>query len=150
MSREIPIPPLTGTFKRRLLNELAIFNQRTPPRMSLDGPLQDERHFKVFYVNVQGTEGTLCDGEKFKLQFKYNYLYPIEPPIVSFVGENIPVHPQVERNGRICLSILTSDWTIEFTVHSICLLILNLLRSSEEKGILEDYTELKTGKKIRK
>lgn len=42
---------------------------------------------------MDGVEGTLYEGEHFQLLFKFNNKYPFDSPEVTFVGDNIPVHP---------------------------------------------------------
>lgn len=61
---------------------------------------------------MDGVEGTLYEGEHFQLLFKFNNKYPFDSPEVTFIGDNIPVHPHVYSNGHICLSILTEDWWV--------------------------------------
>ncbi|KHJ94624.1 ubiquitin--protein ligase [Oesophagostomum dentatum] len=86
-------------------------------------------------VDVIGAAGTLYEGEKFSLQFRFTHQYPFNSPEVMFVGENIPVHPHVYSNGHICLSILSEDWTPALSVQAVCLSILSMLSSAREKGL---------------
>lgn len=82
--------------------------------------------------------GTLYDGEKFQLEFKFGSKYPFESPEVIFGGSNIPVHPHVYSNGHICLSILTDDWSPALSVESVCLSIVSMLSSCQEKKLPPD------------
>uniref|UniRef100_A0A8C6U8I8 N-terminal E2 ubiquitin-conjugating enzyme n=1 Tax=Neogobius melanostomus TaxID=47308 RepID=A0A8C6U8I8_9GOBI len=84
-------------------------------------------------VDMEGATGTLYEGEKFQLLFKFSSRYPFDSPQVMFTGENIPVHPHVYSNGHICLSILTEDWSPALSVQSVCLSIISMLSSCKEK-----------------
>ena len=48
-------------------------------------------------MDVYGPPDTLYEGEKYNLSFKFNARYPFDSPIVTFVGDDIPVHPHVYR-----------------------------------------------------
>ncbi|XP_037982910.1 ubiquitin-conjugating enzyme E2 W isoform X2 [Motacilla alba alba] len=84
-------------------------------------------------VDMEGAPGTLYEGEKFQLLFKFSSRYPFDSPQVMFTGDNIPVHPHVYSNGHICLSILTEDWSPALSVQSVCLSIISMLSSCKEK-----------------
>ena len=89
----------------------------------------------VWVISVRGAEGTLYAGEEFKLQVQFTDQYPIESPIVKFVGTpaQVPHHEHVYSNGHICLNILGDDWSPALTVHSVCLSILSMLSSATER-----------------
>ncbi|XP_033856194.2 ubiquitin-conjugating enzyme E2 W isoform X2 [Acipenser ruthenus] len=84
-------------------------------------------------VDMEGAPGTLYEGEKFQLLFKFSSRYPFDSPQVMFTGDNIPVHPHIYSNGHICLSILTEDWSPALSVQSVCLSIISMLSSCKEK-----------------
>ena len=84
-------------------------------------------------IDVEGAVGTLYEGEKFQLLFKFSSRYPFDSPQVMFTGDNIPVHRHVYSNGHICLSILTEDWSPALSVQSVCLSIISMLSSCKEK-----------------
>ncbi|KAL4127302.1 hypothetical protein QTP88_011478 [Uroleucon formosanum] len=134
-------------YETRLLREFQLFVRNPPQGMFVDVD-QIEKNLKLWIVNMKGTEGTLYDGEQFQLQFKFDTKYPFESPEVTFVGQNIPVHPHVYSNGHICLSILTSDWSPALTVQSVCLSIMSMLSSCKEKKKPEgDSLYVKLGSK---
>ncbi|GFN79084.1 ubiquitin-conjugating enzyme e2 w [Plakobranchus ocellatus] len=91
-------------------------------------------------ADIEGAPGTLYEGEKFQLKFKFIPPYPHVPPQVMFIGQNIPVNPHVYSNGHICLSTLSEDWLPSFTVGTICLSIISMLSSCKEKKPPVDNT----------
>lgn len=117
--------------KRRLQKELMALMREPPPGVRVDGDLAGQ-NLSLWIVDMEGAKGTLYEGERFQLQFKFSSKYPFDSPEVTFIG-NIPVHPHVYSNGHICLSILTSDWSPALSVQSVCLSILSMLSSCKEK-----------------
>jgi ubiquitin-conjugating enzyme E2 W len=96
--------------------------------------------FHRIRIDIEGAQGTLYDGEKFQLLFKFTDQYPFDSPQVrktktknsifipffviiqvTFIGSNIPHHPHIYSNGHICLSILTDDWSPALSINSVCL-----------------------------
>ncbi|XP_008472807.2 ubiquitin-conjugating enzyme E2 W, partial [Diaphorina citri] len=118
--------------ERRLQKELMSLMKEPPPGMEVDSD-KAEQNLNLWTIHMKGAEGTLYDGEEFQLQFKFGPKYPFDSPEVTFVGNNIPVHPHVYSNGHICLSILTDDWSPALSVQSVCLSIVSMLSSCKEK-----------------
>nr|XP_025121016.1 ubiquitin-conjugating enzyme E2 W isoform X2 [Bubalus bubalis] len=125
-----------ASMQKRLQKELLALQNDPPPGMTLNEK-SVQNSITQWIVDMEGAPGTLYEGEKFQLLFKFSSRYPFDSPQVMFTGENIPVHPHVYSNGHICLSILTEDWSPALSVQSVCLSIISMLSSCKEK-ILSD------------
>ncbi|KAG0424476.1 hypothetical protein HPB47_028316, partial [Ixodes persulcatus] len=117
---------------KRLQKELLAMQKEPPPGVSID-PNNVGPNLTQWVVDMDGATGTLYEGEKFQLLFKFSSKYPFDSPEVTFLGPNIPVHPHIYSNGHICLSILTDDWSPALSVQSVCLSIVSMLSSCKEK-----------------
>lgn len=83
-----------------------------------------------------GAAGTIYEGERYPIRFRFPARYPLESPEVVFVANaqsKPPEHPHVYSNGHICLSILYDAWSPALTVQSICLSLLSMLSSCQRK-----------------
>ncbi|XP_006015357.1 ubiquitin-conjugating enzyme E2 W isoform X1 [Alligator sinensis] len=131
--RRVPRPaPYTPCNTKRLQKELLALQNDPPPGMTLNEK-SVQNSITQWIVDMEGAPGTLYEGEKFQLLFKFSSRYPFDSPQVMFTGDNIPVHPHVYSNGHICLSILTEDWSPALSVQSVCLSIISMLSSCKEK-----------------
>ncbi|XP_065441847.1 ubiquitin-conjugating enzyme E2 W isoform X2 [Chrysemys picta bellii] len=125
-------PPPVHWVHKRLQKELLALQNDPPPGMTLNEK-SVQNSITQWIVDMEGAPGTLYEGEKFQLLFKFSSRYPFDSPQVMFTGDNIPVHPHVYSNGHICLSILTEDWSPALSVQSVCLSIISMLSSCKEK-----------------
>ncbi|XP_013777492.1 ubiquitin-conjugating enzyme E2 W-like [Limulus polyphemus] len=121
-----------ASMQKRLQKELLAIQKEPPPGVSVC-PNDIGPNLTQWIVDMEGATGTLYEGEKFQLMFKFSHKYPFDSPEVTFIGPNIPVHPHVYSNGHICLSILTEDWSPALSVQSVCLSIVSMLSSCKEK-----------------
>ncbi|KAL4235760.1 ubiquitin-conjugating enzyme E2 W [Mactra antiquata] len=121
-----------ASMEKRLHKELQALTKEPPRGVHVDQE-SISRNITEWLVHLDGAEGSLYNGEKFQLVFKFSQSYPFDSPQVMFVGNNIPVHPHVYSNGHICLSILTDDWSPALSVTSVCLSIVSMLSSCTEK-----------------
>ncbi|XP_069076463.1 ubiquitin-conjugating enzyme E2 W isoform X2 [Pleurodeles waltl] len=121
-----------ASMQKRLQKELMALQSDPPPGMTLNEK-SVQNSITQWVVDMEGATGTLYEGEKFQLLFKFSGRYPFDSPQVMFTGDNIPVHPHVYSNGHICLSILTEDWSPALSVQSVCLSIISMLSSCKEK-----------------
>ncbi|ESP05221.1 hypothetical protein LOTGIDRAFT_152035, partial [Lottia gigantea] len=117
---------------KRLQKELLALTKDPPVGVKVN---TDEitKKLSEWTVDIEGAQGTVFEGERFQLQFKFGSRYPFDSPQVMFIGPNIPLHPHVYSNGHICLSILTDDWSPALSVQSVCLSVVSMLSSCKEK-----------------
>jgi len=117
--------------RKRLTKELKLLTENPTPGIRVVDDFSDMRKIRI---DIDGAPGTLYDGEKFQLLFKFSDQYPFDSPQVTFIGSNIPLHPHIYSNGHICLSILTDDWSPALSINSVCLSILSMLSSCKDKS----------------
>ncbi|XP_076673941.1 ubiquitin-conjugating enzyme E2 W isoform X2 [Andrena cerasifolii] len=91
--------------KRRLQKELMSFIREPPPGVRVDADLADQ-NLTQWIVHMEGAKGTLYEGERFQLQFKFSSKYPFDSPEVTFIA---------------------------LSVQSVCLSIVSMLSSCKEK-----------------
>ncbi|CAK64844.1 unnamed protein product (macronuclear) [Paramecium tetraurelia] len=116
---------------RRLSKELEQMQKSFANEFNIKLPNNEISHW---IVGFEGAKGTLYEGEKFELQFKFpnSYVEPIESPEVVFLGKP-PEHEHIYSNGFICLSILYDEWSAAHNVSSLCLSIQSMMSSATIK-----------------
>nr|BAT25233.1 symbiotic ubiquitin conjugating E2 [Nitzschia sp. IriIs04] len=115
----------------RIQKELKEFIQSPPPNLSV----KVGSNLRVWIVTMKGANGTIYEGEVFKLRISFPAQYPTVPPSVYFLQGHMPVHEHVYTNGDICLSLLGSGWRPTMTAQSIAVSILSILSSAQSKSL---------------
>mmetsp|Transcript_26194 Transcript_26194/g.65973 ORF Transcript_26194/g.65973 Transcript_26194/m.65973 type:complete len:148 (+) Transcript_26194:84-527(+) len=122
-------------YRNRLTKELTQLSNNTHGLTLIQFPGRD----REIEIEINGPEGSLYQGETFRIYFQFTERYPLESPIVWF-QDPTPVHPHIYTNGHICLSILGSGWSPALTVEKVCLSIQSMLASAERK-VLPDSND---------
>lgn len=76
-------------------------------------------------AGIPGKAGTDWEGGLFNVEIKFDTDYPLRHPEVYF--NPCIFHPNVYPSGRVCLSILSSDWKPSITLKQILLGVQELL-----------------------
>jgi len=98
---------------------------REAPETISAGPVSD--HDLLLWEGVLvGPTGSPYEGGMFRLDIQFPPEYPFKPPMIRF---KTPVyHPNIHRNGQICLDILKqSSWSPALTISKVLLSISSLL-----------------------
>tara|TARA_R100001163_G_C5068178_1_gene208078 strand:- start:3870 stop:4316 length:447 start_codon:yes stop_codon:yes gene_type:complete len=107
----------------RRINKELMDLEKDPPTNISGGPNGDDL-FK-WTATIMGPEETPYHGGIFFLDINFPKDYPFKPPKVFFTT---PIfHPNINRNGAICLDILKEQWSPALTISRVLLSISSLL-----------------------
>lgn len=108
---------------KRLTRELSKLKEEAD---KLDGIVIDEpQDILVWNAKIKGPPNTPYEDGEFDLLLKFDSDYPKRPPSVKFL---IPMyHPNIYRDGKICIDILQSEWSPAQNVRTILYSIRSLL-----------------------
>eukprot|EP00916_Digyalum_oweni_P027135 GHVL01044536.1.p1 GENE.GHVL01044536.1~~GHVL01044536.1.p1 ORF type:complete len:214 (-),score=18.73 GHVL01044536.1:80-721(-) len=77
--------------------------------------------------SIAGPQGCPFSGFEYDLMIDFPECYPMKPPRVKFI---VPVfHPNVNSDGSICLSLITTSWSPTLGVANVLVAIQSLLLS---------------------
>lgn len=88
--------------------------------------LKDDTNFYFWLVRIEGVKNTDYEGQQYELGIEFSSNYPMEAPLVNFVNSDM-FHPNVYRNGRVCLDILDNKWSPCYDVEMVVVSIQSLL-----------------------
>lgn len=106
-------------------------------------------------AQIEGPAGTPYAGGSFRMKLVLGRNFPSEPPKGFFLTKIF--HPNVAKNGEICVNTLKKDWKAELGIKHIlltikCLLIVpnpeSALNEEAGKLLLEQYEDYSTRAKL--
>lgn len=90
-----------------------------------DFKILDSNDIMNWKASIYGPKNSIFEGGKYDLEIKFSLDYPTKPPSVRFLT---PIfHPNVYKDGKICVDILQSEWTPSLNVNSILISLRSLL-----------------------
>ncbi|KAH3759164.1 ubiquitin-conjugation enzyme [Pelomyxa schiedti] len=107
---------------KRIQKELRDF-EHDPPSNCSAGPVRDDLNH--WQATIIGPDGSPYAGGIFRLDIHFPADYPFKPPKIVFL--NRVFHPNINRNGAICLDILKDQWSPALTISRVLLSISSLL-----------------------
>ncbi|XP_033740114.1 ubiquitin-conjugating enzyme E2-17 kDa-like [Pecten maximus] len=89
------------------------------------GPLEDD--LLHWQASLPGPDNSPYSEGMFPLQITFTTDYPFRPPKIKF-GIRI-FHPNVEKDGKICMDFLQSEWKPSFSIGYILMAISSLMHT---------------------
>jgi ubiquitin-conjugating enzyme E2 A len=108
---------------KRLAGELARIKKK-----SLSGvKIEPTSNMLIWNAEIKGPSETPYENGIFKLNLRFTEEYPIKPPSVKFSEPAKIFHPNIYRDGKICVDILQKEWSPAQNIRSILISIMSLL-----------------------
>ncbi|OAF70670.1 hypothetical protein A3Q56_01596 [Intoshia linei] len=108
---------------KRIYKERMDMHNEPPPNITA-APINDGDLYK-WSATIVGQEGGIYEGGVFFLNINFPTDYPFKPPKIQFTTK--VYHPNIDRNGSICLDILKTNWSPALTISKVLLSIQSLL-----------------------
>ena len=117
----------------RRINKELLDLKNTPPDNCSAGPKGDDLF--NWGATIIGPENSPFQGGIFNLSIYFPTDYPFKPPKVFF--DTRIYHPNINKNGGICLDILKESWSPALTISKLLLSICSLLTDPNPDDPLE-------------
>ena len=109
--------------KRRILKEIEIItDQKHTPWINVSPVRSDITHL---LAGIEGPPDTPYEGGVFWIDVRFPLDFAFKPPKLRFLTRIY--HPNIDRQGYICLDLLEDGWTPALTLFSILVSICSLL-----------------------
>ena len=108
----------------------------------------DENNILQGYAVIFGPDDTIYRYGAYYFKFTFPSNYPFSPPTLTYLTNDgkTRFHPNLYRNGKVCISILNTwkgeQWTSCQTIRSILLMLVTLFHNKpllNEPGIRETH-----------
>jgi len=108
----------------------------------------DESDILTGYALIIGPSDTIYNYGYYFFKVNFTKEYPYKPPVLEYLTneDNIRFHPNLYKNGKVCLSLLNTwsgeQWTSCQTIRTILLTLVTLFHNKpllNEPGITEKY-----------
>ena len=107
--------------EKRLLKEFANIQKNPIERVQIK-PLDNNIFQWEGYI--EGPIDSPYSGGKFPIVMKFEERYPVRPPSVKFT--KFVFHPNIYRDGKICIDILQHNWAPSLNIQSVLMSLISL------------------------
>ncbi len=113
---------MSSSARRRLINDFKRLEKEEANGIFAS---PQDNNILCWEAVIFGPDDTPWEGGSFKLLLEFTEEYPTKPPNVQFVTNMY--HPNIFGNGKICLDILSNQWSPIYDVHTVLASIQSLL-----------------------
>jgi ubiquitin-protein ligase len=113
-----------NSVKKRLLKDLKQIQSLKLADGVTAAPINETNLFE-WQAMITGPDQTPYEGGLYELILKIPANYPVKPPKVRFKTEIF--HPNIYKNGDICIDILQDQWSEVMSIEKILISIRSLL-----------------------
>lgn len=106
---------------KRLTKEWEKINKEPVDRVSIQ-PV--ENNITRWTGYIEGPKDSPYEGGKFPIEMNFDSSYPVKPPSVKFT--KFVFHPNIYRDGKICIDILQNKWAPSLNIQSILISLISL------------------------
>jgi ubiquitin-conjugating enzyme E2 N len=122
----------TMSLDGRIAREIKILATSPPAGVSASPHPENNRYFDAY---IRGPLGSSYEEGVFKLELFLPEKYPVQPPRARFLTK--VYHPNIDKIGRICVSVLGKDWTPAQNISSVLVSIQSLLSDPNPRDPLD-------------
>ena len=115
----------------RIIREAQMLAKDPVPGLSA---IQNPNNFRIFLVAIDGPRDTPYEGGYFEADLMLPDDYPMSPP--KILMRTKIWHPNIDRQGRICLDILKNNWTPALQIRAVLLSLQALLSAPDASDFL--------------
>ena len=109
----------------RILSDLKELMNNDIPETIKEVIINEDNIYGEHQVFINGPKDTPFEGGVFKLLITLPSDYPFKPPVMHF--STYVYHPNISREGSICIDILKDQWSSALRLYKVVLSISDLL-----------------------
>ena len=113
---------MSSLTRRRLVNDLKRVEQEDSNGIFAS---PQQTNILCWEAVIFGPDDTPWEGGSFKLLLEFSEEYPTKPPSIKFMTNMF--HPNIYADGKICLDILSNQWSPIYDVLTVLTSIQSLL-----------------------
>jgi ubiquitin-protein ligase len=111
----------------------------------------------IWVAKMKGPNKSPYENGTYDILIKFTEEYPFKPPSVKFLDPNRIFHPNIYRDGKICVDILQTKWAPALNVTNVLISLRSLLEdpnisspANREAAILYSENRSKYNEKVKK